>query len=68
MPSTVISAFHYDPATAAMRIIFVSGNVYEYKNVPEKIYKEMKASGSKGSYFNIHIKDRYAFEKLENDG
>jgi hypothetical protein len=68
MPSTVISAFRYDPATATMRIIFVSGNVYEYKNVPEKIYKEMKASGSKGSYFNKHIKDRYAFEKLENYG
>ena len=34
-----------------------------HKNVPAKVYEEMKASGSKGIYFNQHIKGKFEFEK-----
>ena len=64
MPSTVISSMHYYPATSTLRIIFVSGTVYDYKNVPEKVYKEMKTSSSKGGYLNQHIKGAYAYKKV----
>jgi hypothetical protein len=47
-----------------MRIIFVSGVIYDYKNVPQKIFDEMKASDSKGTYLNQYIKGRYEFEKV----
>jgi hypothetical protein len=64
MPSSVISTINYDPATAILRITFVSGVVYDYKNVPEEIYKALKTSGAKGIYLNRHIKGRYQFEKI----
>lgn len=64
MPSSVVSAIKYDVQSATLRIIFVSGMVYEYKEVPEEIYNEMKTSGSKGTYLNKHIKGHYAFEKI----
>ena len=65
MPSTVISNFFYDADRLILKIVFVSGIVYEYKNVPEKLYKAMKASGSKGVYFNQHIKGKFEFEKTD---
>ena len=38
--------------------------IYVYKNVPEEIYKALISSGSKGTYFNQHIKGNYQFEKV----
>jgi len=55
----------YDPGTKTLRIIFVSGMIYDYKNVPASIYKAMKSSGSKGTYLNRHIKNNYEFEKIK---
>jgi hypothetical protein len=55
---------HYDRDTATLRVIFVSGLIYDYKNVPEEVYHAMKTSGSKGIYLNKHIKGHYAYEKV----
>ncbi len=65
MPSTVISTINYDAATSTLRITFVSGMIYDYKNVPEEIYQALKTSGAKGIYLNQHIKGRYLFEKIK---
>ncbi len=65
MPSSVVSAISYDSQSQTLRVIFVSGTVYNYKEVPEQVYKEMKTSGSKGSYLNMHIKGKYVFEKIK---
>lgn len=67
MPSSVIKYFSYDEVTKTLKIIFVTNMVYLYKNVPEKIYKTFKASGSKGRYFNSHIKDKFNFKKIEEE-
>jgi hypothetical protein len=65
MPSTVIFSFNYDATTATLRITFVSGVVYDYKNVPEDVYHALKTSGSKGTYLNQHIKKKYSFQKIK---
>ena len=65
MPSTVISKINYDAATSTLRITFVSGMIYDYKNVPEEIYHALKTSGAKGIYLNQHIKGKYPFEKIK---
>ncbi|HEY0666769.1 MAG TPA: KTSC domain-containing protein [Sphingobacteriaceae bacterium] len=65
MPSTVISSIQYHPDSSTLTIKYVSGIVYQYKNVPEKVYKELKASMSKGRYLNYHIKRKYDFEKVK---
>lgn len=65
MPSTVISSIYYDAESTVLRIQFVSGLVYAYKNVPPEIYTALKTSKTKGIYFNQHIKGNYSFEKLK---
>jgi len=64
MPSTVIASMHYDVETHSLKIIFVSGLIYVYQNVPEEIYNQLKTSRSKGIYFNRFIKGHYEFEKV----
>jgi hypothetical protein len=64
MPSTVIASMDYNPETSTLRVTFVSGMIYEYKDVPEEIYIAMKTSGAKGIYLNQHIKGKYPFEKI----
>ena len=65
MPSTVISNIHYNASTFILRITFVSGIIYDYKNVPEEIYLALITSGAKGFYLNQHIKNKYSFEKIK---
>ncbi|SEW32879.1 KTSC domain-containing protein [Chitinophaga arvensicola] len=64
MPSSVVAHMIYKAETRTLRIIFVSGMVYDYKDVPEEEYLAMKSSGSKGTYLNTHIKGHYDFEKI----
>lgn len=65
MPSTVVKSFEYNAATCTLRVVYVSGSIYDYKDVPEREYKMMKASTSKGRYLNKHIKPRYEFKQID---
>jgi hypothetical protein len=67
MPSTVIDHFSYDEINTTLKITFRSGNIYVYKDVPQKVYSDLKIAGSKGRYFNHYIKNRYTFEHLAAD-
>ncbi|WDF55459.1 KTSC domain-containing protein [Mucilaginibacter sp. KACC 22063] len=63
MPSAVVSSYDYDSSSQDLKVTYTSGVVYTYKSVPEKVYKELKASQSKGRYLNFFIKGKYEYEK-----
>ena len=65
MPSSVVSGIKYDKFNHTLRIIYVSGMIYDYKNVPEQIYTAMKTAFSKGTFLNKYVKGRYEFEKVD---
>jgi hypothetical protein len=65
MPSSVISSMSYNKESLVLKIVFVSGMVYEYFDVPEKEYNAMKSSGSKGTYLNKEIKGKYRYKKIK---
>ncbi len=64
MPSSVVARYSYDPDTETLLVVFVSGMVYEYYHVPPSVYLDMKMSGSKGTFLNLHIKGKYGFKKI----
>lgn len=66
MPSSVIHHFNYDPDAKALKITFVSGMRYKYKNVPEEVFNMLKAAGSKGRYFNYFIKGKFKYNKIKH--
>jgi hypothetical protein len=63
MPSAVIKSIAYDPATETLSVTYVSEVTYDYKNVPNSVYREMKSMRNKGTYLNFHIKGKYDYEK-----
>ena len=66
MPSTVIHTMDYSAATRTLRIVFVSGLVYDYKDVPPEEYAALRSAFAKGIYFNTHIKNNYTCEKVDS--
>lgn len=66
MPSTVIQSFEYDDSKRELLVVFRSGRSYVYEDVPAEAYTGMRRSFSKGEYFNEHIRDRYAFRRVDS--
>jgi hypothetical protein len=64
MPSAVIAAYEYDAPSETLTIRYHSGKVYNYLQVPEKVFSEMRSTMVKGIWFNRHIKGKYPFEEV----
>lgn len=62
--SSVIASTGYSARTRSLEIEFVSGRIYQYLDVDRGTYAALLAAPSKGTYFNAHIKDEYAFVRI----
>ena len=62
--SSNLRSVGYDPTEETLEIEFHSGGIYQYYNVPERIYTELLSASSKGSYFATHIKDVYRYRHI----
>jgi hypothetical protein len=47
-----------------LRIMFVSGQEYEYTGVDQAVYDGLVMADSPGRYFNDQIKNKYSARKL----
>jgi hypothetical protein len=65
VPSTVIRSFRYLADRRELEVTFRSGRVYAYLDVPLDVAKAMRASTSKGEFFNAHVRDAFAFERRD---
>jgi hypothetical protein len=63
MPSSVIRKYYYKPELQVLTIIYVSGAVYDYLDVPQDVFDDFRAAYSKGVFLNKNIKPYYQFEK-----
>jgi hypothetical protein len=60
--STAISRIGYEPRRGTLSVWFrETGACYRYFGVPPAVHRAFAAAGSKGRYFNLHIRDRYDF-------
>jgi hypothetical protein len=57
--SSAITAVGYDATTGRMKITFKQGRTYDFCRVPSDVHHGLMTAGSKGSYFDRVIKDRY---------
>lgn len=64
MPSTVIASYQYDAVTATLEIVYRSGAVYKYRDVPPEVYAAFKAYREKGVYLNKYIKGKFPYQKI----
>lgn len=47
-----------------MRIIFTSGNIFDYYGIDQKVFEEFVKAESVGKFFHANIKDKYQYEKV----
>lgn len=52
-------AIGYDPITHRMKIRFEQGHTYDFCAVPQHIFDGLLNAGSKETYYNDYIRDRY---------
>jgi hypothetical protein len=63
MPSSVISAFDYEPDQCRLTVLFTSGRIYVYDEVPADVADDFDRAVSKGAFFNRYIRDRYRYRE-----
>ncbi|ENM5747453.1 KTSC domain-containing protein [Vibrio mimicus] len=64
--SSATSHLGYSAISEYLDIRFRYGGGYRYNGIPEPVWNGFLNASSHGTYFNTHIKDKYAFEKIEN--
>jgi len=62
--SSNVESIGYDEKIQILRIKFLSGAIYEYKNVPLMEFEHLKNASSIGSYLNRNIVHNYPYEKV----
>jgi hypothetical protein len=69
VPSTVIPTIGYDADQRILEIEFHNGAVYQYFDVPQYVYDDLKTAEIPGRYFNQHIrKAGYKYRQVEVAG
>lgn len=62
--SASIRSIGYDRPRHVLEIEFRSGAIYEYAEVPQRLYEEMLLTESKGRFFQTRIDKHFAFEQV----
>jgi hypothetical protein len=66
--SSALQAAAYAECQSLLYLLFRSGEVYRYFDVPRWQYQEFLAADSKGRYFGRNIRGRFRYERLRRPG
>jgi KTSC domain len=64
--SSLLANVSYDEPRAILTVEFRAGAVYRYTNVPLQIFQDLLQAGSKGAYFNHHIRGLHPYSMLQH--
>ena len=64
LESSALQAAAYAEGQALLYLLFRSGEVYRYFDVPEWQYQEFLAADSKGRYFGGKIRGQFRYERM----
>jgi hypothetical protein len=62
--SSSIARFGYDGSASILVVEFKKGYAYNYFDVPEALFEEMKNTASKGQFLADRIKGVYRYARL----
>lgn len=62
--SSNLRSVGYDQSSNTLEIEFHDGRVYQYYNVPKRIYQGLMSASSHGKYHNRRIKDSYRYSRI----
>lgn len=59
--SRALHAIGYDAERRILEVIFNTGRIYQFVNVPSEEYERLRTAESKGEYFNANIRNAYSY-------
>jgi hypothetical protein len=62
--SSNVDSIGYDEATQTLRVMFIKGGFYEYRNVPPMEFEQLKNAPSVGAYLSHNIKGNYPYARI----
>ena len=62
--SSAIASVGYDAGTETLEVEFQTSAVYQYYNVPQHMCDELLKASSVGQFFNLYIKNAYAYSRV----
>jgi len=62
--SSNIAAIGYDEDSQTLQVEFNNGSNYQYFDVPERVFSELRNAGSVGAYLASNIKGIYRFSRV----
>jgi len=62
--SSNISRFRYDESSQVLGVEFKSGGEYQYFDVPQGVFEQMKTAASKGQFIAQNIKGHYRYARV----
>lgn len=62
--SSNIARFRYASEAQVLTVEFKNGGRYEYYDVPESVFDQMKGASSKGQFLAQNIKGRFRYAKV----
>ena len=62
--SSMIHAVGYDAETQTLEVVFNSGRIYRYEDVPPEEYEGLMDAESKGRYMRANIIDMYPYYQI----
>ena len=62
--SSNVEALGYDADSQTLEVEFKNGTVYQYFDVPERVFEELRDAGSVGAYLAAQVKGAYRFSKV----
>jgi len=62
--SSNIKSIGYDAQVAILEVEFISGDIYQYFNVPEYLYRQFLNASSYGRFLNDYIRYNYRYQKV----
>lgn len=62
--SCLLARMAYNHDEAILQLAFHDGTIYQYHQVPRQTYQGLLQAGSKGTYFNRHIRNVFRCARL----
>ena len=62
--SSNIARYRYEEKTHVLTVEFNSGGTYNYYDVPQRVYEQMKGENSKGRFHAQNIKGIYRYARV----
>ena len=62
--SSNVESVGYDTDSETLEVEFKNGTVYQYFDVPERVFEELRGASSVGSYLATQVKGVYRYSKV----